>query len=809
MKIRHIQRLVATLIGCAFLLTAESVLAAWNHNPLENNLVSTGGTNKSRTRIVTDGQGGHIISYVQHVGGDSDVFVQRIDADGNAMWDPTGVRALNGYGYMALVKLVADGSGGAFLIIQDSHDGIYYYLYVQHITSSGTATWGPNGVQVTISAATTGSNAPNLFIDGAGGCIVAFDDNRNGDRDVYGQRLSAAGTRLWSDEGKVLCGAVNYQQSPKGVYDENGFFLVWRDSRDSAINDADLYANRYDLNGNPLWDPDGNPVAVALKAQTNPEIVLDGQGGVVIAWSDYRNSSTNDVDLYAQRLNVAGSPLWDINGVPVCEEASGQYSTTLTADGYGGAFVTWTDYRATTFNSRVIYAQALAADGIARWATDGIPAGDGSGDQNNAEATLTTDGNLAVVWQDLRSGGSDIYAQMFSYNGVRLGDNDGQLISSAPFAQISPGISADGDGGVIVVFQDGRNPDQEDIFAQRMDRTTHLGDPAAIITGLIDFPQDQGRQMILGWAPSHLDGYQQPGIYNYSIWQRLVGGPIPALSTPSAKSDGQPSLSADNLLVLQQAGWSYAGYASAEQFDDYSVTVFAYADSTSQGTPVTEFMVLTETIRGNIESNVIGGWSVDNLAPGAPLFLNGALVGGDANLGWNSSGYHDEDLLQYNLYRSSTPDVVLDEASFLASSPDTSYIDAALTGGSWYYVVTAVDIHGNEGPPSNEATLQSVSAVGDNQLPTFVAIQGVWPNPFNPTTNLKYGLPATGLVRLVVYDIRGQKIRTLVDQVMSAGQHSTTWDGRSDDGPQQASGIYFARLEALGQQSTFKLVLMK
>ena len=78
------------------------------------------------------------------------------------------------------------------------------------------------------------------------------------------------------------------------------------------------------------------------------------------------------------------------------------------------------------------------------------------------------------------------------------------------------------------------------------------------------------------------------------------------------------------------------------------------------------------------------------------------------------------------------------------------------------------------------------------------------PNPFNPITRIGYSVPGETRVQLVVYNVRGERVATLVDGVVSAGDHSVTWDARGS-----ASGLYFYRLTAGTFSETRKFILLK
>jgi hypothetical protein len=84
-----------------------------------------------------------------------------------------------------------------------------------------------------------------------------------------------------------------------------------------------------------------------------------------------------------------------------------------------------------------------------------------------------------------------------------------------------------------------------------------------------------------------------------------------------------------------------------------------------------------------------------------------------------------------------------------------------------------------------------------------------FPNPFNPTTTIRFALVESGDVALSIYDVSGQQVRSLVDEWRSAGRHSIVWDGRDDAGRQVASGVYVYRLRAGQFSRSAKMVITK
>ena len=94
-------------------------------------------------------------------------------------------------------------------------------------------------------------------------------------------------------------------------------------------------------------------------------------------------------------------------------------------------------------------------------------------------------------------------------------------------------------------------------------------------------------------------------------------------------------------------------------------------------------------------------------------------------------------------------------------------------------------------------------------LPETLVLSPNYPNPFNPETHIRYGLPEAAHVRLAIFNVRGQRVRLLVDEHQSAGFQIVTWNGRNDFGQSVGSGMYFMRLEVGQQVRTGKMILQK
>ena len=139
----------------------------------------------------------------------------------------------------------------------------------------------------------------------------------------------------------------------------------------------------------------------------------------------------------------------------------------------------------------------------------------------------------------------------------------------------------------------------------------------------------------------------------------------------------------------------------------------------------------------------------------------------------------------------------------IPSAPNTaitSVVGQATVGSTWQ-----ADSFIESGFLSHPSLRGVVVGVGDDgERPALCALSQNFPNPFNPATVISYQLPATSDVKLVVFDVLGREVATLVNGVEEPGYKSVQWDASG-----VASGVYFYRLQAGGFVSAKKLVLLK
>ena len=140
------------------------------------------------------------------------------------------------------------------------------------------------------------------------------------------------------------------------------------------------------------------------------------------------------------------------------------------------------------------------------------------------------------------------------------------------------------------------------------------------------------------------------------------------------------------------------------------------------------------------------------------------------------------------------------------------------TNGTWS-ITGVVDQYSQSSPPSDGYEVRprmvedfvrlTVDVTDEPEIPEEFGLAQNFPNPFNPTTTIKYQLPKDAMVNISVYNMAGQKIKSLVNTSKEAGYHQLQWDGTNDMGVQVSSGMYLYRIDAGNFNETRKMLLMR
>jgi len=463
--------LLAGLLVAGAHAAAVPAPAAWVDGGVP---VCTAPAEQQRPVVVPTFNDGAIVVWWDARNGSYGIYAQRLDGDGSPMWGPNGVQV----GEILSSSLdrplaISDQAGGAYIVWSTTgFESPWERLIVQRIDAGGTRLWG-NGVVVSNltqsdqmhPVAVSDLRPANFF--NQPGIIIAWEERlANGAVDIYAQRVDQNGVWGWGvNAARLSTSGAAFEPviCPDGtntLTQAGGAIVAWTYH---GIH-SDIYANRVDVAGTVHWGANGAAICTATGDQIAPAITgPSGSRTAYISWIDGRDP--DGTDIYAQRV-ADGVVSWAANGVPVCN-AAGDQSDPVLVNAAVGAYVVWEDNR---HASGDLYAQRVDPNGIAQWAANGLPLCSAPGNQFRARMIGNGAGDAFVSWVDNRDGGQDIYAQRMNANGAFIWQQNGDLVTAAANDQDEPRLAWNGTW-LFATWEDLRNNsgnDNYDIYAGRL-----------------------------------------------------------------------------------------------------------------------------------------------------------------------------------------------------------------------------------------------------------------------------------------------------------------------------------------------------
>lgn len=416
---------------------------------------------QSQPQITSDGAGGAIIVWQdQRNGVHWNVYARRVNANGTLLWAAGGVPAGAAERDQIAPQVISDGNGGAIVLWKEENFASTD-IYLQRVDANGAMRWNPRGVAV---ASGSKYSEPRMATDGSGGAIVTWVDSRvtSPASELYAQRVGADGSLLWPPEGLAVSPLYDvpypgtHVLSPQIMPDgSGGAIVVWARSE----RYAGIYAQKIDSAGALVWPPD----AVRLGDGRSFAAVNASDSGVMVIWEDSRQNT-----VHGQRLNPSGAPLWGAGGVSVSPAAADMQIVQAVADGSGGAFFFRRNFesgsavRAQRIDTNGRRYWPLA--GVAISSGDTFQAAsDGSGGVimvwSIPHSQLATGGYDNIQAQRLSAKG----ALLWGAEGVNV-----STVALLPYQVVFPQLVADGSRGALITWEDRKNNRDLDILAQRV-----------------------------------------------------------------------------------------------------------------------------------------------------------------------------------------------------------------------------------------------------------------------------------------------------------------------------------------------------
>lgn len=701
------------------------------------------------------------------------------------------------------------------------------------IGSGGTFVTAP--MMVNADGGSVSHWVPSVAVEPSAGFLVAWEDYRNGNADIYAQLYNGAGVKVGSNLALVPSpNNVADQYAPRVAFlSANKYVISWLDQRSGQ----EVYLQEYNTNsgltggnklvsgGDPLelaWDIDlavatdghllvswasfgalsqiktvrydlllnriGTPAArnLSLLGQRwAPSARFLADSGYVLSWTEVI-SDNNDISLMV--FDTLGTRLLPAE-VRVNDDALGAVSSqpSIAAASNWYNLVAYADQRRDLGD---IYLRAFSNALSTVYPSQRVNQ-DGAGVlQAQPSVAVTYDDAALVLWVDSRVlgglSGQRVFARKANYYGQLVESEFALSDSIQTAAKSNPKARCGINGDMLAAWLDKRSGSWE-IYGRWLDTAFRPDGPEFLISSGDDIQAGsltltcgvQGR-----WLVSWIDlGAGAPTIgarwYNSD---KTVGGQYsyaPSVSgTTLISAVASASVTDVGFLwtALDQDGARVLYYSLVDFSGNELQTPVAVIDDMSAA-PATPALAIDEAGR------VLTSW-IDRREGRPQVYMQlfeANLTPIGSNLAVTSAA---PELMQ-------SPSAAMAHGRAFVTWADSRALGMNIYAGMIVYDVTGT---GDDDPPT---------------LPAEFTLQQNYPNPFNPTTHISFALPQAADVTLEIFNVLGQRVRTLLSKPMAAGSYTVTWDGTSAGGSPVASGVYLYRLTAAGQTLQQKMILMK
>jgi hypothetical protein len=752
-------------------------------------------------------------------GGNPDIFAQRVNVNGTILWnDPLVVYTDSTSTETAPQenpRIVQTSDNGVIIIWEDKRNDLDGPdLYAQKLDLNGQRLWDVSGIPLAV--APFYQQGPRMSADSNGGCYVVWDDARNGNApniDIYMQHISSTGTALWQDNGIAVCTSPNEQSGSLVKVSNNNIFVNWMDMRNGSLG---INYQVYNSSGQAQLAENGAVVFWGLSgdASLKQVIVLPRQNDVAIVWQDTRFANLG-YQIFYQILNADGTVDYEVNGrsVTVLTGSNQQYPASVVLPD-GKICVVWQENRVSNYK---IYAQLIDTDGSRLWGDMGMAMTDTEPLSQKDPKVTYFDGAIYIGWSNLdvveTSTGPrqffHVYGQKIIGN-TKQWNADGVLISEVnpddmlfecqleqivnryyvwTRTSVSPSTFGQLNVWAKLVNVDGNTAagwsDYGVVTSNYSDWDTNQYLPKAAVT-------DAG--LFVGWLDFRSD-------FIKNLYGQMISATGSIMWNPSGVSLADFGREQDELSLL---GGSDITFAWKESVTGSNQDIAIQRYSTS-GSPIWGDMGFYVVERDTTQSS-------PNLAR---FSANNSMI-----VAWEDYADEDADIyckfIEADgtlLGGASSPGILICGEIMIQQYPQCAIINDTPEGSA---VIVWSDGRSSGKEPIFGLYAQKIDnltpIVDDNN--NFVApninLKQNYPNPFNPETEINFSLQKNEeRIELSVYNIKGQMVKELFSGKAIKGNHNFVWDGKDSEDNNVSAGVYFYRLTSDAKTLTRKMVLMK
>lgn len=378
----------------------------------------TSGEDQTNPRLALDSAGNvYVVWQDYRHGSQAKIYAQKYSS-GVAQW--AGDKVIGSANNQILPDVLVDDSGnGLYIAWNDNSNGNQDAYLVKLHTATGNDLWGGSR-KIDTAADNQDQTKPRLALAPDGDLIVAWQDSRNDSGDIYAIRYKNDHSTEWNEFKVSSDGGSSEQNTPVVITGaDDNTYVAWVDLRDG---NQDVYAQKLSPAAAKLWagdlkiNSDGGSTN-----QSYPNLAIDADNDLYAVWTDERNGATNQ-DIYAQKIASSSQiKLWGSSDFLINTDAgtsTNQYNPSIAVDTDKNVFIVWTDER---YGNQDVYAQKVDVNINRQWSPDlRVNVNTGGSDQTYPDVTINpATGKPYATWQDNRNNDFDIYASEFdSYGSI-------------------------------------------------------------------------------------------------------------------------------------------------------------------------------------------------------------------------------------------------------------------------------------------------------------------------------------------------------------------------------------------------------
>ncbi len=719
---------------------------------------------------------------------------------------------------------------GRTVVVWENYGVTGSTIQMRVYNAAGATVAGPTTVHS--DASSSQRWVPSVAVQSGSGYLVAWEDYRNGQADIYARLFTGAGASIGNDFALVPSPESNYAQyAPQVAYSSlNQYVIGWIDRRTGQ----EVYLQRYDpisgLAGANTLISSGDSVTT----NWDLNLAVATSGKLLASWGASQSTNLIQSQRFGAALTTAGS-LLSVN-LDADGHRWGPAARFAAENNFG---VVWTE-----FVSEDADAQMMAFDTLGnRLFGSEIRLNDDAAGSPVASASVISGTGWwwISVFSSRRADAGDIYLQRFGYFGglvgtnVKVNQDIGSNLQSEPTA-------AAADSQVLIAWVDGRAVNAvsgQRIYGRLSSRYGTFYSNEFIISDSASVASKRsprvasrpnGRALVV-WLDNRDGSYQVWG-----HWRNADGSNDGAdfrVSTVATDTQNDDLCIGTDNSDRFWVSWLDHGTASpsvkAHLYNTNKSEVGSFTwtptetieEMSAAVTPAGALAVVFTTLNGAAKDIYIAALSSTGTQTLAPYNFND-LAASDAetpsvsidNAGYIAASWIDHRAAQTRVWlqaftsgflpiganqqmTNGTPEYVVSPTVYAAvGNAWTVWIDPRENGASvWgnYYVYEPTDVADNP----------------NDRLPSSFALAQNYPNPFNPSTVIEFALPSAANARVEIFNSLGRKVATLLNGPMGAGTHRIIWNGCDDSGDIAASGVYLYRVTADGTALQKKMLLVK